>query len=289
MASTYTTRDRGLKIQYSTWGPLDSGHVTLYFHGFPGSHLQAQFLEKLFVSRGWGLIAADRPGYGGTDLHTPRDTQSYIQGLTEILDYHGVKRFSILGVSGGAPMAHLMASHCSERVDKLVVVCGLATYGPHTLGHFSEFQRRGLMLAHVLPSFLLLSIANLASRFFNPAKKIEKFVKFLNSADRDVLLAPQNRDLLLASMNHARLQKAKGILWDTKLFSMDWFEKACKVENLSRFPVYYFHGGEDWLLSPEMAKSMHRQVPHSKLVIYENEGHYSLPFRRAREILDSLV
>lgn len=285
----YKTRAGNLKIQYSTWGNLKSNHVTLFFHGFPGSHLQAQFLEQYFAKRGFGLIATDRPGYGGSDLCTPRDYKTYAEGLLEILDHHGVRKFSVLGVSGGAPMAHLISSYASDRVEKLAVVCGLASFAPQSLAHFNDFQRRGLRIANLLPSIVLLTTANTITRFYNPQKKLEHFVQFLNKPDQEVLLAPEHRDLLMTSMTHARAQKSKGIVWDTKLYSTDWFAKNCVIENLKKFPVHYFHGKEDRLLNYGMSEYMHSQVPHSKLQLFEKEGHYSLPFRKADEILGSLV
>ena len=81
-----------VKLQYSTWGNLKSRSVVLFFHGFPGSHVQAKSLEKLAVKMNLGLVAVDRPGYGHSTFIRPGDYKTHLNGILELLDRLEVKK-----------------------------------------------------------------------------------------------------------------------------------------------------------------------------------------------------
>lgn len=60
-----TFQATNFQIGYALWGnPSDP--AALFFHGFPGSCLQAGVLARFVAKKKVFVIAADRPGYGST-------------------------------------------------------------------------------------------------------------------------------------------------------------------------------------------------------------------------------
>lgn len=92
-----------------------------YFHGFPGSRLEAAFLPL----DGCRLIGVDRPGYGLSDPAPERRLGDFARDVAALADHLGIARFAVLGVSGGAPYAAACAHALPGRVAAAGLVCGL--------------------------------------------------------------------------------------------------------------------------------------------------------------------
>jgi pimeloyl-ACP methyl ester carboxylesterase len=272
------------KLQYSTWGNLKSKDVILFFHGFPGSHIQARGLEKFVKKHDFGLIAVDRPGYGQSSFFKPGDFKTHLDNILELLSSLNIQKFSILGVSGGAPMSYLMASQVPERIQKLIIVGGLIPYDSKSRKLFSVYQSRVLRFRKWIPSSVIVPLTNSILKYYGPEKKLQRFMTFLNEADKKALNNSENQLLILQSMIEARRQQSNGIVWDSDLFSNNWFEN-CDLEALKKIEIQYYHGKQDYILSYTMAEHMNKIFPHSKLNLFQEEGHYSLALGRAEEIL----
>lgn len=272
------------KLQYNTWGNLRSSHVILFFHGFPGSHVQAKSLEKHIQKLGLGLVAVDRPGYGQSTFTKPGDYRNHLKGVIELLSRLEIKKFSVLGVSGGSPLAHLMASTYSDQVKNLIIVCGMSSFDSKGKKHYSEYQRRVLNVRKWIPNPIIRKLANSVLKHYGPEKKLQRFMTFLNESDKKSLKLAENQMVIFQSMIEARRQESSGIVWDSALYAQDWLGK-CVPENFKKFPVHYYHGKQDQILSYQMADHMKKQIPHAEITLFEEEGHYSLAFDRAEEIL----
>jgi pimeloyl-ACP methyl ester carboxylesterase len=53
----------GRRLGYAWYGQPD-GEPVFYFHGHPGSRLEARFARQAAAGAGLRVIALDRPGYG---------------------------------------------------------------------------------------------------------------------------------------------------------------------------------------------------------------------------------
>lgn len=279
---------QGHTLRYRTWGNLQHPAI-LFFHGFPGSNIQGSALKGELAKHQRCVIAVDRPGYGGSSPLKPLDTEAHVTGLLELLRFHEKKDFSIVGVSGGAPMAHIMASRYSGNVQSLNIICGLATQNSTTWNAFSKFQKQALGLRKIIPDFLIRPVVNRALKKMGPHKRIQHFLTILNSSDREILSKAENYNLLINSMTEAIRQGSQGILWDSALYNQDWLETFCDKKALSKIPVSYYHGDQDLILHYKMAQHMHQFLPHSHLAIIEGEGHYSLPLTKSPEIMSKLT
>jgi len=228
------------------------------------------------------MIAVDRPGYGSSDWIDPKKWQVPVNKYFELIRSQGFKKLSIMGVSGGAPMAHMAASLLADQVSKLVIVCGLASLSKKSKPTFGVQQRRLLKLAQILPTQLTQRVLDYAMTSLHPEKRLSHLIKNLDVSDQRVLSRPENQEPLLKAMKWARNQKSKGVVWDSKIFSTDWLVQYC--QSLTT-PTVYFHGENDFLLNPGMSKWMVSERSHSRLQLIPKQGHYAIAFENQDEIL----
>lgn len=78
------------------------GKPVFYFHGFPGSRLEAQVAADLASRHMARLIAVDRPGYGLSDFKPDRLIGEWPADVLEFADSLRLGRFIVLGLSGEA-------------------------------------------------------------------------------------------------------------------------------------------------------------------------------------------
>ncbi len=275
----------GFEIEFQAWGRPEHRPI-LFFHGFPGSHLQASALTPLLEKHRIFLLAFDRPGYGGTKGHGSH--ADFLDALMALLNKLKVDKCALVAVSGGAPLAHMMAARFPEQVSALAVVGGLASFCEGTRPYFSLFQRRGLGVRRLLPAPLAEQIINFLLKGAKPEKMLKHFVKVLSPPDRRVLEEPDIQLLITKSMQHARKQGSRGLVRDSALFGRDWLSEECDRAGLKQVPIHYFHGEQDRILDHRMAIWMHEQLPHSTLKLFKEEGHYSIAFRQAEAVLEAL-
>lgn len=72
----------------------------MFLHGFPESSYEWHHQIEYFIQQGYGVIAPDLLGYGGTD--NPSDLQSFslknmVLELGQLLDCEGIDK--VVGVS----------------------------------------------------------------------------------------------------------------------------------------------------------------------------------------------
>jgi pimeloyl-ACP methyl ester carboxylesterase len=95
---------RGLKYHYLNPADPSGLEPTLVFlHGFPPNLHGWRHRVRFFVERGYGVLAPDLLGYGGTDK--PTDVLAYAKGLMSadiiaIIDKEGVANTKVYATTG---------------------------------------------------------------------------------------------------------------------------------------------------------------------------------------------
>ncbi|RAK76341.1 alpha/beta hydrolase [Aspergillus fijiensis CBS 313.89] len=91
----------------------------LFIHGFPSSSFDWRHQIDYFVSRGYGVIAPDLLGFGGTD--NPADLQEFtlkrlVSDLGAILDCEGVEDVFAVGHDFGSVVLSRVITYFGKRV-----------------------------------------------------------------------------------------------------------------------------------------------------------------------------
>ncbi|MFZ9935912.1 MAG: alpha/beta fold hydrolase [Luteolibacter sp.] len=277
----------GPRLAWNEFGD-PAGRPVLYCHGWPSSRMQAALVHHLARERGLRVIAPDRPGMGRSERVPGRTLESWPETIAAFMDSLGVATFAQLGVSGGGPYVLACAALLPERVTTSAVLCGAVA--------LADGQRRGLHpvyqilipLRH-LPHACFTMPLKLAARIATAAPDeppVSWILKTLPQADRKLLLAnPEAQHVLAMSFAEGVRQGGRGVMEDAGIYLQHW---NLPLENITR-PIRYWHGGMDRNISADMARQFVSSIPHARLDVDPDEGHFSLAIHRARDAMDHLT
>lgn len=164
----------GRQLGYAEYGDL-AGKPIFYFHGLPGSRLEACHLHKIAVANHFRLIGIDRPGMGLSSFYPERTMLSWVKDVEAIANHLGITSFSIIGHSGGAPFVAACAYQLPHRLEKVAIVSGMA---PFEIKEATESLTRGQRIINgaikAMP-WIALAMMKLTSMLsINPKEEIFK-------------------------------------------------------------------------------------------------------------------
>ncbi len=271
----------GRKLGYAEYGNKD-GKPLFFFHGWPSSRLHGQRFEKAAKKLKIKIISLDRPGIGLSDYQVNRTLLDFPKDVLELADRLGIKKFAVLGVSGGGPYAASCAYSIPQRITKVGIMVGLGPVnikgvleGMGTLNKFGWANYHKFPLLRYISSFL----GWFETRFLQT-----NLYSFLISKSDRLLTTNSFKKLTLRSRQEAFKQGIKAAAQDLKIYTDNWGFDLRKI----KIPVYLWYGDADKSVSLNMGKYLSSQISESKLKIYPNEGHY-LHVNHAEEILRELI
>jgi pimeloyl-ACP methyl ester carboxylesterase len=119
----------GRRLTFESLGSSD-GFPVLYMHGAIGSpRWRSPALDAAVAALGVRYLAVNRPGFGGSDPRPGRTVAEYAADVQDLADAFGWERFSVIGVSAGAPFALACAWALPERVVAAAAASPLAPPG----------------------------------------------------------------------------------------------------------------------------------------------------------------
>ena len=130
-----------------------------------------------------------------------------------------IKKFGVLGVSGGGPGALACAWKMPERLTSVgVVACPAPTNAPDVFEGMSKTNRFFMKLAWRLPWLSTLNVRLLASVFRrNPARYINTMKYKVHDVDKVILARLEIQEMLTKDFAEALCSGAQGIygFWTT--------------------------------------------------------------------------
>jgi pimeloyl-ACP methyl ester carboxylesterase len=277
------------RLGYAEFGD-PRGKPVFYFHGFPGSRLEAEVVAKDAERLGLHVVSVDRPGMGLSSFQPHRRILDWPEDIRKLADELGFERFSVIGLSGGAPYAAACAYAIGERMDNCILVSGLA---PPELGldgmnltyHFLIY------MARIVPVwFLRFALWYLGGRYRGSPKGeahlLDWYRSGSNAADKVIMDDEKMGRLLIEAALEGFLQGTKGLAWDAKLIFKRW---GFNVKDITFERVYLWHGEQDDLLPVAMAKRVAAAIPHCKAHYCAGEGHLSLAYNQLEAIADEIL
>ncbi len=92
-------------------------------------------------------------------------------------------------------------------------------------------------------------------------------------------------EAIFESQRRAWRGSVEGVLADARIYAEPW---GFAIEDVG-VPVRLWHGIEDRAFAVRLAEEIANRFPNCKARFIQDEGHYSLPIRHMREILQDLV
>ncbi len=259
----------GRTIGYCEYGD-PKGKPLFYFHGWPSSRLSGAETDTAAKKLHIRVISPDRPGFGLSDFQKGRTLLDWPDDVVEIADQLHIKKFSVMGVSGGGPYAAACAYKIPKRVIKTGIVVGLSPivswdildgiYFPAKLSWYFYSKIPGLKT-------LATYMAEIGYKFF---PGIGRSVGFQSETDQTVIRTLL-KDREFVALSEAFCQGIAGPRHDLTVYTDNWRFDLRDIQS----KVYLWYGAKDRNVSINMGKYYHSCIPNSELFIDQNGGHLS--------------
>jgi len=265
-----------------------AGPSVLYLHGSPSSRVEVDIpgIAGAAEDLGCRVLAPDRPGIG---LSTFRryTIADYPRLVREFADVMRLRRFAVIGVSGGGKYACACAWGLPDRVTRVGLVSSTCSFDlPGARATWNAHDRRLYQLAGWTPWLVRLFFAKVARDVRrDPDALFSAVERIVGDADNDVLASPGIREALDRNTAEAFRQGARGPAHDLTLEARPWGVPFDRIE----VPIEIWHGEDDRVVSPEQSRILSRALPLATYHAVPGEGHFSLVARHARAILESVV
>ena len=266
---------------------MPGGKPIFYFHGWPGSRLEAKLAAPTARRFNARLIAVDRPGFGGSDFKPNRTLLDWPLDVCEVADALGIDRFAVAGVSGGGPYALACARRIPERLTSVAIVCGLGPLAsPAIRAGMSPLARRTFYLCRNAPWLLRMVFARTAWRLKRDFKwYLAHISDALPPADRRALFESDLKDIIVASTLEAVRRGTRGSAWEGHLYASPW---PFRLEDISK-EIHLWHGEEDVTVPASMGRHVAETLAKCQPRFYPGEGHFSLITNHMAEFFEILT
>jgi pimeloyl-ACP methyl ester carboxylesterase len=279
----------GRRLELAVSGKPD-GLPVLFFHGFIGSHHQADVAHETAERQGVWLIAPNRPGVGRTTYRPRRALAESADDAAELADALGLRSFVVMGASGGAPYALACLARLPQRVRGAVVISGLGPVGEgRLLAKMPPLARRALQLGRQWPFLVRWFFAARMPLFRrDPEAFLARLTLRWSRADQELIQRPAIRQMFLADLRSVLLegQGPEGMAEELGLYSRWGFRLRDLPPGRK---VLFWHGTHDHLVPSFMAGYMAAQLPTAEVALRPG-GHFMVVehaeevVRRAREL-----
>ena len=279
----FITLSDGRKLGFAEYGH-PAGMPILYFHGTPGSRLEAGLYHKQAADNGYRLIGLDRPGMGLSSADKKSSVLSWPKDVENFADCLKLDKFSIVGGSGGAPFVAACAYAIPDRLRGAAIVSGMAPLEiPESKIGMPRQQRFMNSLAQTLPwvTPIMMKLTSMALK--NP-KMLSQMIKQLPEADQIQFRDPEKCKAIINSSLEAFRNSTAGPAHEINILMHPW---GFNLEDI-KIPVTIWHGALDTRAPLSHAKIYASLIPNSSLRIFENEGHISLMFNQIENILQEI-
>jgi pimeloyl-ACP methyl ester carboxylesterase len=277
----------GRRLGFAEYG-LREGRPVIYFHGWPSSRLEPRSMEPVCLEMGVRLLAPDRPGFGLSDFQPGRTFLDFTEDAGQLADHAGLNQFAVLGVSGGGPYAAACAARIPGRLSAALLVCSVAPAdAPNATKGMVAVNRWLLAMARRTPRLAQCVAGVCLWALWRKGQQVipKQIEARLPVADQKALSSAELRNTLIASSVEALRGGVRAAAADGLLYGRPW---GFALEAI-RAPVYLWHGEMDVVVPASMGHYLAESIPNCRARFYPEDGHFSLPFTRLREILSTVV
>lgn len=278
----------GRMLGIAEFGPPRAEQTVLWFHGTPGARRQIpEAARRIADERGVRLIGMDRPGVGLSTAHRYRRLVDFAEDLAVVTDKLGIDRFSVVGLSGGAPYALASAHAFGPRVPTVGILSGVVPSGGEegTGGGLVSLATRFKPFLPMLsePLGAVLTTVVRAVRPVGPYA-LKAYARISPPGDRALLEVPENGEMFLDDLVNSGRHGMRAVTYDAILFSRWWGFSVREVVN----PVTWWQGDDDPIVPLAHAEHIVPLLPNGQLRLVEGGGHLC-GLGCATEVLDTIL
>jgi pimeloyl-ACP methyl ester carboxylesterase len=268
------------QLAWNEYGASD-GEPVFFFHGTPGSRLQASPADDIARDLGLRLIAPERPGYGDSDAQEHFDLLDWANSVSLLANNLNLEQFSILGYSAGGAYALACGRKMTERIKHITLVGSLAPFETAVMQqHINAAFKPLYELAAADTHTATQQLSQLAS---SPEALLEVMQSQLPPCDQAIFSQALFRKNFTQNLALAIRQGVKGTVNDFRNLALPW---QFNLEDIY-VPIDIWHGQDDNNCGIAVGRYLAEALNSESTHFPENKGHFFL-FEQWHEILVNL-
>jgi len=275
----------GGRLAFVEYGAT-TGEPVFFFHGWPSSRTMAELTDSSARELNVRIISADRPGICDSSFQPNRCLLDWPHLLQQFADHLEIERFRLLAFSGGAPYAYAAGLKLPDRVRAIAIVSVAVSFADLS-------DHCGLLPLYRWMIWFYRNQPRLLRASFRMVRPVmswrtsaRSYFRMLPRPDAEVLRDNAAFEVVFESQRRAwRGSGADGVMADAEIYGRPW---GFRLEDVA-VPVRLWHGKKDRAFSFRVAEETAKRLPNCVARYIDNEGHFSLPIRHMREILEDLI
>ena len=262
-------------------GDLD-GYPVLYFHGVPGVRQAIVGRAADYRAAGVRLVTFDRPGYGDSSPAPASSVDAWAADVATAVAVLGIRRFAVIGESGGGPYALACARRPPPGLASVVVASGLAPIDSNGDLEGMKPINQVALRAFRHPHLAAPVLGSIGAAFARWPDFVLDHVLCRDSpeADEVLLREPRIRASAKAMLVATLAGGISGVIDDVDRLAAPWGFQPREIER----PVHFWHGEDDNTAPLRHLLRIARAIPGSTVVTCPGEGHMVME-RHLAEIL----
>jgi pimeloyl-ACP methyl ester carboxylesterase len=260
----YPFKHHYFKVNDTTMHYVDEGEgeVLLFVHGTPSWSFEFRNVIK-FLSKKYRCIAIDHIGFGLSEKPAKYDytVQNHTASLLKLITHLQLNQFTMLVHDFGGIIGLAAAEQIPEKIKGLVI---LNTWC-RSIQDEPEYKKMKMILGSPLMP-LLYRYLNFSAKYILPAAFGER--SRLTPEIHQHFLRPFSK----ASERNGTIAFAKSLLRDQDYYA----SIGKKLSILKDKPVLIIWGMKDEFITEKHLLWMQEQFPGSKVVRYDDAGHFVL-------------
>ncbi len=234
-----------------------------WLHGTPNTGEPPEPLFAAAAERGIRWVSYDRPSYGGSSPDPGRTVGSAAADMAAIAGALGLRRFAVMGHSGGGPHALAAGALLPDRVLAVVSGSGLAPYDADGLDWYA-----GMGAGGAAESRAAAGGRDALTEFYTSASEFDS--EMFTAADWAALEGPW---AWLGGVAGKAIEAGpEGMIDDNLAYVAPWGFAPADV----RLPVLILHGQQDRMVPVAHGEWLARHLPAAELRLYPDDGHVSV-------------
>lgn len=262
-----------------------SGFPVIYHHGWPSSAWQAALAHRCALELGIRIIAPDRSRF--RPHRNPGSVSDVADDIIELIQELNIPECSHLGVSGGAPYALATVSKAPDQTHRAILCSGMVYPHPECVRLLFRPYRALTSIQRHSPRLLkwTLRFAFGCLRSTPESRLMRLLLRVLSRPDRAALQDPDTLATVERAIRQAIYPDSQGIIQDGIRLTTPW---KCQAQ-IRQLPIWIAHGQLDHVIPVSVPVTAYPAVDPSRFRVYPEEGHYSLPIRHMKDLLQTLI
>jgi pimeloyl-ACP methyl ester carboxylesterase len=236
-------------------------------------------------------IGIDRPGFGFSTFLPGRTALGWVDDLRHLIRHLGLRKYRVLGASGGTPYALACAKLLpKDEILSVGVAFGIAPWEAGSKG-LSIYNRLGMFIWGHFPNIMAKALDKelvtlVHQHDIEPTLQLtRKFARNTTKKDRE-LLEQDDQIQGFASIWREVFRQGSSQAWvaDSKIATEQW---GFELENVGYEGVRLWYGKEDVNTPPNAGRYMADRLPGAVYKEYEGRSHFTM-WENIEEILTDM-